>query len=108
MGALEILFITIIIIVYIGKVPSFTNNTTQVTSTTVLSVSSSKFVVIVADVSDPMPPSHSRFSRLLFRVCVDRPLSFISLSHSDNQSESVTKFYNSFKADVGGNVLTLT
>ena len=31
-----------------------------------------------------------------------RPLSFISLSHSDNQSESTTKFYNSFKADVGG------
>ena len=38
----------------------------------------------------------------------NRPLSFISLSHSDNQSESVTKFYNSFKADLGGNVLTLT
>ena len=38
----------------------------------------------------------------------NRPLSFISLSHSDNQSESATKFYNSFKADVGGNVLTLT
>ena len=35
----------------------------------------------------------------------NRPLSFISLSHSDNQSESATKFYNSFKADVGGNVL---
>ena len=43
----------------------------------------------------------------------NRSLSFISLSHSDNQSESATKFYNSFKADVGGgggggNVLTLT
>ena len=38
--------------------------------------------------------------------CWDRPLSFISLSH--NQSESATKFYNSFKTDVGGNVLTLT
>ena len=43
--------------------------------------------------------------RLVFRT---RPLSFISLSHSDNQSESATKFYNSFKADVGGYVLTLT
>ena len=31
-----------------------------------------------------------------------RPLSFVSLSHSDNQSESATKFYKSFKADVGG------
>ena len=31
-----------------------------------------------------------------------RPLSFISLSHSDNQSESATKVYNSFKADVRG------
>ena len=31
---------------------------------------------------------------------------FISLSHSDNQSESSTKLYNS-KADVWGNVLTL-
>ena len=31
-----------------------------------------------------------------------RPLSFVSLSHSDNQSESATKFYNSFKADLGG------
>ena len=30
------------------------------------------------------------------------PLSFISLSHSDNQSESATKFYNSLKVDVGG------
>ena len=38
----------------------------------------------------------------------NRPLSFISLLHSDNPSESATKFYNSFKADVGGNVLTLT
>ena len=38
----------------------------------------------------------------------NRPLSFISLSHSDNQSESATKIYNSFKADVGGDVLTLT
>ena len=37
----------------------------------------------------------------LFRVN-HRSLLFISLSHSDNQSESVTKFYNSFKADVGG------
>ena len=31
----------------------------------------------------------------------------ILLLHSDNQSELTTKFYN-FKADVGGNVLTLT
>ena len=38
----------------------------------------------------------------------NRPLLFISLSHSDNQSESATKFYNSFKADVEGNMLTLT
>ena len=37
-----------------------------------------------------------------------RPLSFMSLSHSDTQSESTTKSYNSSKADVGGNVLTLT
>ena len=35
---------------------------------------------------------------------------FISLLHNDNQSESATKFYSSFKVkvDVGGNVLTLT
>ena len=32
----------------------------------------------------------------------NRPLSFISLSHSDNKSESATKFYSSLKADVGG------
>ena len=38
----------------------------------------------------------------------NRPLSFISLSHSDNQSESATKFHNSCKADVVGDVLTLT
>ena len=39
----------------------------------------------------------------------ERALPFISLSHSDNLSESATKFYNSFKADVGGgNVLILT
>ena len=38
----------------------------------------------------------------------NRPLSFISLSHSDNQSESAAKFYSSFEADVGGNVMTLT
>ena len=38
----------------------------------------------------------------------NRPLSFISLSHSDNQSESTAKFYNSSKVDVGGNMLTLT
>ena len=37
-----------------------------------------------------------------------RPLSFILLSHSQNQSESTTKFYNSSKADAGGHVLTLT
>ena len=29
------------------------------------------------------------------------------LSHSDNQSQPATKFYNSFKVDVGGTVLTL-
>ena len=40
--------------------------------------------------------------RLRQTVPNNRPLSFISLSHSDNQSESTTKFYNSFKADVGG------
>ena len=39
---------------------------------------------------------------------VYRPLSFISLAHSDNQSESTTKFYNSSKADVRENVLTVT
>ena len=39
---------------------------------------------------------------------VNRPLSFISLSHSGSQSDSTAKFYNSSKADVGGNVLTLT
>ena len=38
----------------------------------------------------------------------NRPLSFILLSHSNNQSESTTKFYNSSKVDIGGNVLTLT
>ena len=37
-----------------------------------------------------------------------RPLSFTWLSHSHNQSESTTKFYNSSKADAGGHVLTLT
>ena len=37
---------------------------------TASSVSGSKFVVIVADVSDPMTPSHSRFSCLLFAYCV--------------------------------------
>ena len=36
----------------------------------------------------------------------NKPLSFTSLSHSDNQSEPTTKFYNSSKADVGVNVLT--
>ena len=36
------------------------------------------------------------------------PLSFVSLSQGDNQSESTSKFYNSSKADVGGNVLILT
>ena len=30
-----------------------------------------------------------------------RPLSFISLSHSNNQSESTTKFYNSSEENVG-------
>ena len=38
----------------------------------------------------------------------NRPLCFISLSHSDNQSESTTKFYNSSNADVVSYVLTLT
>ena len=32
----------------------------------------------------------------------NRPLSFISLSHSDNQSEWNTKFHNSSKADIEG------
>ena len=44
----------------------------------------------------------------VLRFYNDRPLSFISLSHNDNQSESTTKFYNSSKVDVGGNMLTLT
>ena len=39
---------------------------------------------------------------------VNRPLSFISLSHSGSQSDSTAKFCNSSKADVGGNVVTLT
>ena len=39
---------------------------------------------------------------------INRNISFISLSHSDSQSESTTKFYNSSKADAGGHVLTLT
>lgn len=34
----------------------------------------------------------------------DRPLLFISLLHSDNQSE----FYNFSKVDIGGNMLTVT
>ena len=44
----------------------------------------------------------------VLRFYNDRPLSFISLSHSDNQSESTTKFYNYSKVDVGGSMLTLT
>ena len=44
----------------------------------------------------------------IFTFSGNRPLSFISMLHSDNQSESTTKFYNSSKADVGGNMLTLT
>ena len=44
----------------------------------------------------------------IFTFSGNRPLSFILLLHSDNQSESTTKFYNSSKADVRGNVLTLT
>ena len=39
-------------------------------------------------------------------TAIDPSVSFISLLHSDNQL--TTKFYNSSKADVGGNVLTLT
>ena len=38
----------------------------------------------------------------------NRPLLFISLSHSDKTNQSTTKFYNSSKADVWGNMLTLT
>ena len=34
-------------------------------------------------------------------VRVNRPLLFILLSHSDNQSELTTKFCNSSKVDVG-------
>ena len=36
-------------------------------------------------------------------IMTNRPLLFISLSHSDNQSELTMsmKFYKSFKADVG-------
>ena len=45
---------------------------------------------------------------LLEQTVCNRPLSFILLSHSDSQSESTTKVYSSSKADVGGNVLTLT
>ena len=36
-----------------------------------------------------------------FRLQI-RPLSFILLSHSDNQSETTTKFYKSSKTEVGG------
>ena len=54
----------------------------------------------------------TQFSELLLALLtsagLNRPLSFISLSHSNNQSELATKFYNSFKADGGGIVLTLT
>ena len=39
---------------------------------------------------------------------LNRPFSFISLLHSNNQSELTTKFYNSSKADIQGNVQTLT
>ena len=39
--------------------------------TTTLSVSSSNFSSIVADVSDPMTPSYSRCSCLSIAVCVD-------------------------------------
>ena len=39
--------------------------------TAALSVSDSQFLEIVADVSDPMTPSHRRFPCLLFVVCVD-------------------------------------
>ena len=35
-------------------------------------------------------------------MTLNRPISFISLSHGDNQSELTTKFYNFSKADVGG------
>ena len=47
-----------------------------------------------------------KIHELFTDLCL-RPLLFISLSHSDNQSETAN-FYNSSKVDVGGNVLTLT
>ena len=46
-------------------------------------------------------------NKLYIFIC-NRPLLFISLLHSDNRSEMTTKFYNSSKVDVGGNVPTLT
>ena len=39
---------------------------------------------------------------LLSYLSFIRPISFISVSHSNNQSESTTKFYNSSKAEIGG------
>ena len=50
----------------------------------------------------------SNLKRVRRAQLVFRPHSFISLSHCDNQSETTIKFYNSSKADVVGNVLTLT
>ena len=62
--------------------------------------------------ADVFPPTSGRFhtpSPLRMRENLsEKGLSFISLSHSDNQSESAAKFYNSFRVDVGGHVMTLT
>ena len=69
----------------------------------------------VMRVGGPFSPQSMKVSGMLSNDWVNtskssfnRPLSFISLSHSDNQSQSTTKFYNSSKVDAGGHVLTLT
>ena len=62
------------------------------TSTRELAKSKNVFRILTREDAEDEP----LFSYLSFI----RPTSFISLSHSDNQSESTTKFYNSSKADV--------
>ena len=57
------------------------------------------------------PCSHNRPLSFKSRCCTattnQSHLQTSSLSHSNYQSQSTTKFYNSSKADVEGNVLTL-
>ena len=52
------------------------------TTTITMSVSSLKFAAIVADINDPMTPSHLRFSCLIFTVCVDYDVSWYMYKHS--------------------------